>query len=194
MGPVPTTGANEEFKHYITGKTTFTIQAEKVPNAAGIRRVIEMLSGPTSDFAGMVTPAAAEVKKLKGGWIVGGYLSAWLPADAKQQPAVFGRMFKVVQDILPSSLADKADVLLPAAAWAEKDGCWENYAGRIQPFAAAIAPPDGAHREGDIYYKLLGRTGLYNAEDVRSEMGEPFASISLPTERAAEPAYEFVEL
>ena len=29
-------------------------------------------------------------------------------------------------------------VPLPAAAWAEKDGCWENHAGRIQAFSAAI--------------------------------------------------------
>ena len=86
-------------------------------------------------------------------------------------------------------------MLLPAAAWAEKDGCWENFAGKIQPFAAAIAAA-GRHamREGDVYYKLLGRPGFYNADDVRAEMGEPFASVKLPTEHAAEPAFEFVEL
>jgi predicted molibdopterin-dependent oxidoreductase YjgC len=142
----------------------------------------------------MVAATAPELKKLKGGWIVGGYLSAWVPTDSKQAPALFAKGFKVVQDILPSSVADKADVLLPAAAWAEKDGCWENHAGKIQPFAAAIAPPEGARREGDVYYRLLGRSGVYNAQDVRAEMGEPFASVALPSERAAEPAYEFVEL
>ena len=46
------------------------------------------------------------------GWIVGGYLSNWV-TDALKLP----KGFKVVQDILPSSLADKADVLLPSAAW-----------------------------------------------------------------------------
>ncbi|MEO6436619.1 MAG: 2Fe-2S iron-sulfur cluster-binding protein [Tepidisphaeraceae bacterium] len=194
LGPAPTTGKNEEFKNYMTGKTTFTIQGEKVPNAAGIRRVIEMLGGPTSDFAGLVASATSELKNLKGGWIVGGYLSQWVPTDATQAPALFAKGFKVVQDILPSSLADKADVLLPAAAWAEKEGSWENFAGRIQPFAAAIAPPEGAKREGDVFLKLLGRPGLYNADDVRQEMGEPFAAAKLPTERAAEPGYEFAEL
>ena len=102
--------------------------------------------------------------------------------------------FKVLQDILPTSLTDRADVLLPAAAWAEKDGCWENFAGKVQPFAAAIAPPEGAMREGDVYCKLLGRLGFYNADDVRTEMGEPFAAAKLPSERAPEPAPEFVEL
>jgi NADH-quinone oxidoreductase subunit G len=102
--------------------------------------------------------------------------------------------FKIVQDILPSSLSDKADILLPAAAWAEKDGSWENFAGKIQPFLAAVPPPEGARREGDVYYKLLGRSGFYIAEDVRREMGEPFMSIALPQAGVAEPAPEFVEL
>jgi NADH-quinone oxidoreductase subunit G len=184
LGPVPTSGENEVFKNYLTGKTTFTIQAEKVPNAAGVRRVIESLGGATAKLDELAMNA-----KLKGGWIVGGYLSNWV-TDALKLP----KGFKVVQDILPSSLADKADILLPAAAWAEKDGCWENHAGRIQPFLAAIAPPDGARREGDVYLKLLGRRELYNAEDVRREMGEPFAMIKLPDTTAAEPAPEFVEL
>jgi len=184
LGPVPTSGQNEVFKNSMNGKVTFTIQAEKVPNAAGVRRVIEQLGGPTAQLAEIATNA-----KLKAGWIVGGYLSNWV-TDALKLP----KGFKVVQDIFPSSVADKADILLPAAAWAEKAGCWENFAGKIQPFLAAVPPPEGARREGDIYYKLLGRSGFYIAEDVRREMGEPFAAIPLPAIGVAEPAPEFVEL
>ena len=127
--------------------------------------------------------------KLKAGWIVGGYLSNWV-TDALKLP----KGFKVVQDILPNKLTDTADVLLPAAAWAEKDGSWENFAGKIQSFEAAIAPPDGARREGDVYLKLLGRTGMFSAAPIRAEMGEPFASVAMPEARKDEPAYEFVEL
>ena len=162
-----------------------------MPNAAGIRRVIAQLGGPNTDFAGFVASATPELKKLKGGWTVGGYLSAWLPKD---QPALFKKGFRVVQDILPSTLTGAADVLLPAAAWAEKDGTWENYAGKLQVFAAAVPPPEGATREGDVYYKLLGRKGMYVAEDVRQEMGEPFAAVALPDTSKPEPAFEFVEL
>jgi NADH-quinone oxidoreductase subunit G len=194
LGPVPSSGANETFKNYLTGKTTFTIQAEKVPNAAGIRRVLQMLGGATATFDEFVKAEREEIRKLKAGWIVGGYLSAWVPVDAKAQPAQFGKGFRVLQDILPSSLAEKVDVLLPSAAWAEKDGCWENYAGKIQPFAAAVTPPEGARRDGDVYYTLLGRSGFYNAGDVRQEMGEPFASLKLPEVDAPAPAPEFVEL
>ena len=100
----------------------------------------------------------------------------------------------MVQDVLPNKLTEQADVLLPAAGWAEKDGCWENYAGRIQAFVSAVAPPEGARREGDVYYKMLGRQGLYNAEAVRQEMGEPFAAVTVPTEPHEEPAPQFAEL
>jgi NADH-quinone oxidoreductase subunit G len=192
LGPVPSTGKNEEFKHYISGKTTFVIQAEKVPNRAGIERVMKLLGGPQMNFSALLASATNETQKLKGGWIVGGYHSSWVPID--NQPAVFVLGFKVVQDILASSLADKADVVLPAAAWAEKDGCWENYAGKIQAFGAAVAPPEGTRREGDVYYKLLGRPGAYNADDVRMEMGEPFGSVKLPDTHEAAPSPEFVEL
>ena len=53
---------------------------------------------------------------------------------------------------------------------------------------------EGAKREGDVYYALLGRAGLYNAQVVRQEMGGAFADVKLPDEQAAEPAFEFAEL
>src|SRR3954464_13545706 len=190
LGAGPTTGRNETFKNSMNGKQTCVIQGEKVPNAAGLRRVLGMLGGPQATFDQLATPTP-EMKKLKGGWTVGGYLSSWLPATV---PATLKSGFKVVQDILPSSLTDGADALLPAAAWAEKDGTWENYAGRIQAFTAAVAPPEGARRDGDVYYKLLGRPGLYNAEVVRQEMGEPFAAVKLPAHEDHAPAPEFVAL
>jgi NADH-quinone oxidoreductase subunit G len=102
--------------------------------------------------------------------------------------------FRVVQDLLPTALSESADILLPGAAWAEKDGCWENYAGAIQPFAAAIAPPEGVMRDGDVYLSLLARTGLYNAANIREGMGEPFASVKFSSEHEHAAPMEFAEL
>jgi NADH-quinone oxidoreductase subunit G len=183
LGPVPTTGENETFRNSMNGKQTFVIQAEKVPNAAGVRRVLEMLGGPQAAFNDLVGN-----DKLKAGWIVGGYLSNWVTT------ANLPRGFKVIQDILPNKLTETADVVLPAAAWAEKDGCWENIAGKIQPFESAVAPPEGTRREGDVYLNLLQRREPYNAQSTRQEMGEPFAAVHIPVEKHVEPAYEFVEL
>ncbi len=190
-GPAPRSGENEIFKNPSTGQRTFTIQAEKVPNAAGIRRVLGMLGGPAASFEEAAAGQRSELKKLKGGWIVGGYLSNWVPVE---QPEFLMGGYRVVQDILPNALTESADVVLPSAAWAEKDGCWENYAGRIQPFAGAVPPPEGARREGDVYNTLLVRSGFYHADSIRKEMGEPFAAAKLPGDDVEEPAFEFVEL
>jgi anaerobic selenocysteine-containing dehydrogenase len=100
----------------------------------------------------------------------------------------------VVQDILNSDLAARADIVLPNACWAETEGTWENHAGRLQPFAAAVPGPEGTRRAGDVYYSVLGRPGLYNAQVVRQEMGEPFAGVALPSAADEAPAFDFVEL
>jgi NADH-quinone oxidoreductase subunit G len=190
-GPVPTTGADEIFTNPLNGKQTFIIKGEKVPNAAGVKRVMELLGGPQAMWEDAVADSLSpQLANLKGGWIVGGYLSGWQPPKTPR----FFSGFKIVQDILPSKLAASADVLLPAAAWAEKDGSWENYQGLIQHFSAAIIPPEGARREGDVYLTLLGRRGLYSAVDIRNEMGEPFAAVALPEADAAAPAFDFVEV
>ena len=191
LGPVPSAGQDEVFKNPANGKQTFVIKAEKVPNSAGVRRVIQMLGGPTATFDDVIANRKSELRSLKGGWIVGGYLSNWAQLNL---PALLQSGFRVVQDILPNAIVDRADVVLPSAAWAEKDGCWENFNGRIQAFTAAVPPPGGARREGDVYLKMLGRSGLYNAEMIRKEMGEPFAALALPAEEEHEPAPQFVEL
>src|SRR5436190_12976390 len=49
-GPAPSTGQDEVFKNSLTGKPTFTIKAQKVPNAAGVKRVIEKRGGPTASY------------------------------------------------------------------------------------------------------------------------------------------------
>jgi NADH-quinone oxidoreductase subunit G len=190
-GPAPNSGQDDVFRNPETGKQTFVIKSEKVPNAAGIRRVITMLGGPSATFDELLAGRGAASAKLRGGWIVGGYHSQWVPQNLR---SILQRGFKVVQDILPSELSESADILLPAAVWAEKDGCWENHAGRIQPFTAAVPPPEGILPEGQVYLSMLGKSGLYNAELIRQEMGEPFAAVKPSCETAKSPPMEYVEL
>jgi NADH-quinone oxidoreductase subunit G len=183
LGPVPSSAEDEIFRNQ-SGAETFRIKAEKVPNAAGIRRVMQLLGGPT-----ITLDQLGKATNVKAGWIAGGYLSNWVTDQLK-----LPKSFKVLQDVFPTKFSDSADIVLPAAAWAEKDGCWENHQGRIQAFEAAVAPPGDAQREGDVYYKLLNRAGFYHAAEVRREMGEPFASIAIAAEAPVEHAMEFVEL
>jgi NADH-quinone oxidoreductase subunit G len=190
LGPVPTAEKDDVFHNSFTGKQTFVIKAEKVPNTAGVRRVIGLLGGPSATWEDVLAKKA-EMATLKGGWIVGGYLSNWVPLDP---PELLRKGFRVVQDILPSSLSASADILLPAATWAEKAGTWENFQGKIQAFDAAVGPPEGVRREGDVYHMLLGRTGLHNPQLIRQEMGSPFAEVAVVAVHNTEPAPQFVEL
>jgi NADH-quinone oxidoreductase subunit G len=185
LGPCPTAGENETFKNSVTGKQTFVIQAEKVPNRRGIERVLAQLGGPQSTFADL-----QNLKGTVGGWVTGGYLSNWT------SQAKLPKGFTVVQDTLDNALVQGADVVLPAAFWAEKDGCWENHAGKLQSFAQAVPPPEGAVIEGLVFTRLLGSTSAYNADAVRKQMGGAFADVPPPTAREDKPvpAFEFAEL
>jgi NADH-quinone oxidoreductase subunit G len=194
LGPVPTSGEDETFKNPQTGKLTFTIKAEKVPNAAGVRRMLEKLGGPQTSWDDLVSNGRSEIRSLKGGWIVGGYLSNWIPRDMPEIFRQSGNRYLVVQDILANSLTNTAAVVLPSAAWAEKDGTWENFAGKMQAFTAAVPPPEGTRRENDVYYSILGRSGIANVAGIRAELGDPFTSVVVPTGEEPEPAMEFAEL
>ena len=187
LGPVPA-GQDDVFKHYLSGAETFRIQGEKVPNRRGVERVMQMLGGATMRWDEFASGSQA----FAGGWVVGGYLSDWIGANF---PRALQSGFRVVQDILPNDLTRNCDVLLPAAAWAEKSGTWQNYQDKLQAFDAAVPPPEGTRREGDVYLRLLGRSEKYDAKLIRGQMGEPFAGVAIPEPDAAgEPVFEFVEL
>jgi anaerobic selenocysteine-containing dehydrogenase len=78
-------------------------------------------------------------------------------------------------DTLPNRFANAADVLLPAAAWLEKAGTFENRHGRLQTFPAAILPLEFARSEAQIALDLLAEwkgTGAtrFDAAATRAEM------------------------
>ena len=99
-----------------------------------------------------------------------------------------------MQDILPNKLTDTADALLPAAAWAEKDGCWENFAGKIQAFAAAIAAAERRDARRRRVLQAARPHGLVTTPTTSAGDGRAVRDGDHPVEDAAEPAMEFVEL
>src|SRR6185295_19152537 len=54
------------------------------------------------------------------------------------------RLFLVVQDVFLSETAEFADVVLPAATWGEKTGCFTNADRTIHLSEKAVEPPGGA--------------------------------------------------
>jgi NADH-quinone oxidoreductase subunit G len=76
-----------------------------------------------------------------------------------------------VQDVWPTALAESADVVLSAATFAEKAGCYVNARGRLQYAEAALPPRDGSLPDLDILAILVGRgAGPIRSGDVLAEV------------------------
>ncbi|MBE0576649.1 MAG: NADH-quinone oxidoreductase subunit NuoG [Desulfuromonadales bacterium] len=67
--------------------------------------------------------------------------------------------FLVVQDLFLSPTAQQADVVLPAASFAEKDGTFTNAERRIQRVRQGIPTPGKARTDGAIFAAVAGKLG-----------------------------------
>jgi NADH-quinone oxidoreductase subunit G len=87
----------------------------------------------------------------------------------------------VVQGVLRTPLADAADILLPGAAWVEKDATFTNMTGHVQAAARVILPPGDAGEDWQILMKLapvFGANVTYTSgEAVREAVAAALAHI-----------------
>ncbi len=85
-----------------------------------------------------------------------------------------GKAFVVYQGSHGDRGAHRADVILPGAAYTEKDAVWVNTEGRVQLGRAAVAPPGDAREDWKIVRALseaVGQQLPYDTlEDVRRHM------------------------
>jgi len=86
-----------------------------------------------------------------------------------------GAGFVVLQDVFRSALMDRADAVLPAAAFTETEGTATSLEGRVQRLERCAAPPRMALPDWEIFARLgtaLGAAGFgqRSAEEVRQGM------------------------
>jgi formate dehydrogenase alpha subunit len=90
--------------------------------------------------------------------------------------------FLVVQDIFLTETAELADVVLPAACFAEKDGTFTNTARMVQRVRKAVVPPGEAKEDSYIIVELAKRMGQgmrYNLiEDIFHEAGRLWPALA----------------
>ncbi len=84
--------------------------------------------------------------------------------------------FLVVQDIFLTETAEFADVVLPAAAFAEKDGTFSNTERRVQRVRKAIEAPGVARADWQIFADIMERMGYENNFSNASEIFDEIAS------------------
>jgi len=82
--------------------------------------------------------------------------------------------FLVVQDIFLTETAQMADVVLPAASYAEKEGTFVNTERKVQLIRKAMDPPGEAREDWKIIADLSGRMGhpmhYASAKDIMEEI------------------------
>ena len=115
------------------------------------------------DTAGLMSTHAIEAAaagKLRGMLILG---ENPLISDANQalvHQALTKLDFFAVIDIFPTETAQLADVILPAACYAERDGSFTSTERRVQRGRKALEPPGAARADWQIVAGLLQRCGL----------------------------------
>lgn len=86
--------------------------------------------------------------------------------------------FLVVQDIFLTETAELADVVLPAAAFAEKDGTFSNTERRVQRVRKAIEAPGQAKADWVILMELMNRLGYDKTYNNPSEIFDEIATVT----------------
>ena len=86
--------------------------------------------------------------------------------------------FLVVQDLFLSETAQRADVVLPAASFAERDGTYTNTERRIQRLRAALPPAGGSRPDWQIICRLAREMGYEMSYDHPSEIQDEIASLT----------------
>ncbi len=166
MGPIPSSGTDQTFEpdqtKGRTGDTSFvvprpfTIHAEKCPNRRGVSAVLEHFEGKVTGHEELARRVAAG--EFQGLYVVSDAIDSWI-GEAESDALRSNVRFLVVQDTNVTPLAHRADVVLAAATFAEKAGCYVNSGGRLQYSEAALPPRDGSLPDLDLLAILLHREG-----------------------------------
>ncbi len=86
--------------------------------------------------------------------------------------------FMVYQDIFPTKTADYADVILPAASFAEKDGTFTNTERRVRLLRKAILPVNSARADWEIFLDISNALGLKSTFKNPAEIYDEMASLT----------------
>ncbi|HSR24222.1 MAG TPA: molybdopterin-dependent oxidoreductase, partial [Candidatus Eisenbacteria bacterium] len=117
---------------------------------------------------------AAASGTLRGMFVMGENPLLSDPDQAHARAALERLDFLVVQEIFLSETAALADVVLPAACYAEKDGTVTNTERRVQRLRRAVAPPGAALADWEILCRLARAAGApgWDYPDPAAIMGE----------------------
>jgi len=136
---------------------------------------VKQLQGTPGLTVTEMIPAAAK-GDIKALYIMGENPMVSDPDLKHVEVALKNLDFLVVQDIFLTETAQMADVVLPAASFAEKDGTFTNTERRVQRVRKGVEPPGQARPDWEIIADLAARMGYAmqyrSAEEIFAEFTE----------------------
>ncbi len=120
----------------------------------------------------------AETGAIRAMYIMGENPLLSDPNITRVEEALSSLDFLVVQDIFLSETARYADVVLPAAAFAEKDGTFTNSGRSVQLVRAAVPAPGDARADWEILADLSRRFGLDAPYDNAAQIMDEIAGVA----------------
>ena len=132
----------------LTGGQSLTDAKQKFEQAWGCR---------LPDAAG--EPLPAMLSSVKGLYVMGADVISGAADPVAARRSLGAMDLLVVQELFMTPTAELADVVLPAAAYAEKDGTATCTDRRIQLLRKAVDPPGEARPDWQIIRDLAGRMG-----------------------------------
>ncbi|GAB4354096.1 MAG: formate dehydrogenase subunit alpha [Candidatus Abyssubacteria bacterium] len=121
---------------------------------------------------------AAHHGQLKAMYITGENPTMSEPDATHAKMALAKLDFLVVQDLFLTGTAEYADVILPAASFAEKDGTFTNTERRVQLLRKAIDPPGEAKVDWEITAEIATRMGYPMRYKSSAEIMDEIAAVT----------------
>ena len=122
--------------------------------------------------------AAAEEGNVKGLLVVGENPMISYPDMKKIKQALLSLEFLAVCDIFPTETTELADVVLPAASFAEKDGTFTSTERRVQLVRRALPPCGECRPEWEVISDLLSRFDVPTDYTSPADVMEEIASVT----------------
>jgi NADH-quinone oxidoreductase subunit G len=168
--------------------TKFKIHATDAPNVNGARD-LGFAVGAGNDGAPDLSAlrTAVDGGRVKALYVIDGGPDgsigdiSWVVAARRS-----GKLpLLIVQGVVTTDLTTAADIVLPGAAWVEKDATYTNEQGLVQASSKAINPPGEAREDWQVLASIAGSLGLtmpyQSSDDVRKAL-----SSALPGSKYAE--------
>jgi formate dehydrogenase major subunit len=147
-----------------------------------LRALHESVTGrPLPQKRGLKIPDmwdAALAGTLKGLWIIGYDVAQTDPNLKKVRAALERLQFLVVQDLFMSQTAQYATLVLPGAAFVEKDGTYTNLERRVQRVRKVVDPPAGILPDSRVICEVATRMGHPMHYDHPSRVMEEIARLT----------------